>query len=426
MQDRYGNNVSSTSQTAVDAYVDGVDLFLEAQAGGDAAFERAIAEDPSFALAHVALARFLQSIARPVEAKAALETARALAPSASAREQAHISILGHVIEGRGAQAFAEINTHIREYPRDAMAVQPCAGVFSLIGFSGRPGREAESLAFFTALQPAYGDDWWFESILAFAQTEIGQLAQAEITTERAYQANPNNANSAHYKSHFHYEVGDIDTGLAFLKEWRPRYDRAGILHCHLSWHEALWALETGDTEAAWRIADADVRPGFAWGPPVNVVTDMAAFLLRAEYAGEARRDDLWQELSQYASTFFANPGISFADAHVAIAHALTGDDIALRKLQDNPPGPAGDMVKVLADAFANFAKSSWPAVISGLVPIMSSHERLGGSRAQRDLVEFTLLIALMKNGQVEEARRLLSMRRPHIANANYIAGLTGG
>ena len=423
MQDRYGNTISSASQAAVHAYVEGVDLFLAAQAGGDTAFERAIAEDPSFALAHVGLARFSHSIARPAEAKAALEKARAFAPSASAREQAHISILGHVIEGRGADAYKEINEHIQDFPRDAMAVQPCAGVFSLIGFSGRPGREAESLAFFTALQPAYGNDWWFESTLAFAQTEIGQLAQAEITTERAYQANPNNANIAHYKSHFHYEVGDIGTGLTFLKEWRRTYDRAGLLHCHLSWHEALWALEAGDTETAWHIVEADVRPGFAWGPPVNVVTDMASFLLRAEFAGEARRDDLWRELSQYASTYFANPGISFADAHAAIAHALTGDDAALNKLQDNPPGSAGDMVKVLADVFADFAKSDWNAVINGLVPIMSSHERLGGSRAQRDLVEFTLLIAHLKSGQSDEARRLLCMRRPLIAGANYIAGL---
>lgn len=422
-KDRYGNTLSSSSQVAVDAYVEGVDLFLAAQAGGDAAFERAIVEDPSFALAHVGLARFLQTIARPAEAKAALAKARALAPNTSAREQAQISIIGHVIEGRGAKAYDEINRHVHEFPRDAMAVQPCAGVFSLIGFSGRDGREAESLAFFTALQPAYGDDWWFDSILAFAQTEVGQLAQAEITTERAYQANPTNANSAHYKSHFHYEVGDAKAGHRFLKEWRASYNRDGLLHCHLSWHDALWALETGDTANAWRIIEADVRPGFAWGPPVNVITDMAAFLLRAEYAGGARRDDLWRELSQYASTYFSNPGISFADAHAAIAHALAGDDAALMKLQGNPAGFAGDMVKVLADVFADFATSDWTAVINGLLPIMSSHERLGGSRAQRDLVEFTLLHALLKSGGGEEARRLLAMRRPHIAHGNYIAGL---
>jgi Tfp pilus assembly protein PilF len=425
MQDRYGNIVSSTSQAAVDAYVDGVDLFLAAQANGDVAFERAIAEDPSFALAHAGLARFLHSIARLTEAKAALEKARALAPKASAREQAHISILRHVIEGRGAQAFEEINTHIGDHPRDAMAVQPCAGVFSLIGFSGRSGREAESLAFFTALQPAYGTDWWFDSILAFAQTESGQLAQAEITTERAYRANPDNANSAHYKSHFHYEVGDAVTGRKFLKEWRSTYNRAGILHCHLSWHEALWALEAGETEKAWNIIEADVRPDHAWGPPVNVITDMAAFLLRAEFAGETRRNDLWLELSKFASTYFANPGVSFADAHAAIAHAFAGDDGALKKLQDNPAGFAGDMVKVLADVFAAFAKADWPTVINGLIPIMSSHERLGGSRAQRDLVEFTLLMALLKNDQADEAQRLLLMRRPLIADGNYIAGLNG-
>lgn len=422
-QDRYGNIVSTASQAALDAYVEGVDLFLAAQVGADEAFGKAIAEDPSFALAHIALARSLQTQAKTAEAITALASARDLASGLSLRERAHISIIGNVIEGNGALAYQEILTHIKDHPRDAMVVQPCAGVFSLIGFSGRPGREAESLGFFTALQSSYGEDWWFNATFAFAQVETGQLAQAEVTLERAYAANPTNGNAAHYKGHLQYEAGEIKAGRRFIREWRKSYDRRALLHCHISWHEALWALEAGDNAEAWQIIEADVRPGFSVGPPINILTDMAAFLLRAELAGEARRDDLWLEISQYAATYFGNPGISFADAHAAIAHAMVGNNEALAKLEDDPAGPAGDMVKALAGVYRAFVNADWQEVITLLAPIMSTHERIGGSRAQRDLLEFTLLNALLKLGQPEQASLLLTLRRPLIADARYVAGL---
>ena len=50
--DRYGLELSTASQAARDAYVEGVDLFLSANFGSEAALERSIAEDPGFALAH--------------------------------------------------------------------------------------------------------------------------------------------------------------------------------------------------------------------------------------------------------------------------------------------------------------------------------------------------------------------------------------
>ena len=121
----------------------------------------------------------------------------------------------------------------------------------------------------------------------------------------------------------------------------------------------------------------------AWGPPINVLTDSVAFVVRTELAGEPRRDDLWQEISQFASTFFAKPGVSFADAHAAISHAMAGDDEALAKLREKPAGPAGDLVKGVADVFAAFVRFDWQAVVDGLTPLMATHERLGGSRVPR-------------------------------------------
>ena len=54
IKDRYGNNLSTNSQTAADLYIDAVDRFLAADSRVDATFQRAIDEDENFALAHLA------------------------------------------------------------------------------------------------------------------------------------------------------------------------------------------------------------------------------------------------------------------------------------------------------------------------------------------------------------------------------------
>ncbi len=416
-QDRYGNALTTGSQGAADAYIEGVDLFLAAQGGSEAAFNNAIFLDPTFSLAHAALSRVLQTLTRIEDAKRAIHQAVKLNIGLTFREQAHLSIIEHLVAGNGPKAYAEILAHIQDYPRDVMVVQPCCGVFGLIGFSGKTGREAEHLAFLTSLASDYGDDWWFETQFAFAQSEAGQLERARKTIERAFNANISNANAAHHFAHVYYESGESDAGRKFIHSWLKTYDRSCLLHCHLSWHTALWELEAGNANLAWDIIDNDVHPDRAWGPPINVLTDFVSFLLRAEFAGEPRRDDLWRDISQYASRIFSKPGQSFADAHAAIAHAISGNSDRLKKLRENPAGPAGDQVKVLAVVFTAFEQCEWQKVVDCMTPIMSNHERLGGSRAQRDLLEFTMVNALRKLGKFNEATRFLNTRRPYIATA---------
>ena len=324
-QDRYGNPLTTTSQAAVDAYVRGVDLFLEAQAGADKAFEDAIAADPNLAVAYADQARNFQMTNRMGDARESIEKAVELATSQSPREQGHVAVLHNLLSGNGPAAYAGILAHMKDYPRDVMVIQPCAGVFGLIGFSGRSGREAELLAFQKMLEPHYSGDWWFETQLAFAEAEAGQTAEAQKRIAPAFAANRRNANAAHINAHIQYEAGEVDAGYDDIVAWRKSYDPNGFLHCHVSWHEAIWALETGNVDHAWSVIDADVRPNVKWGPTINVLTDTAAFLLRAEFAGVPRQPDRWKEVSAYASTYFAKPGISFADAHAVIAHGV--DDL---------------------------------------------------------------------------------------------------
>ena len=211
-----------------------------------------------------------------------------------------------------------------------------------------------------------------------------------------------------------------------LRGWRPGgedYDREAQLSCHIAWHVAIWRVEAGDTDGAWRVFEADVAPGGAWGPPINVLTDSAAFVLRAELAGAAAPDGAWRRLSDYAAEFFPNPGIAFADIHAALVHAMAGRGGKLARIVEAAAGPAGDMVSGLADALGAYARGDWEDAVARLAPWMAAHERIGGSRAQRDLLEFALIGALLRSGRTEEARRLLVLRRPVHAPAPPLAGL---
>ena len=146
---------------------------------------------------------------------------------------------------------------------------------------------------------------------------------------------PRNSHAAHVRSHIHYEAGETQAGIAYLDDWLAGYDRAGIMHGHLSWHVALWALQLGDTEQMWRRVDADVGPGAALGLPINILSDTASILYRAELAGETVPKEKWREVSAYASRFFPDPGLGFIDYHAALAHAMAGDGDALAKIVSN-------------------------------------------------------------------------------------------
>ena len=416
LKDRYDNPLTTSSLAARDAYVRGADSLLSANVGAEEAFREAIAADEGFALAHISLARTLQIYGRAAESKAPLARALELAPRTTGREQRHIAIFERILTGRGADGLALIREHIKAWPRDAFALAPATSVFGLIGFSGLKGREEDQLALLAPLADVYGDDWWYRSLLAFAELELGHFNRALPNIEASLRAFPRNANAAHIRSHLYYEVGERRAGLAFLNDWARDYSRSGALHCHVSWHQALWSMELGHTDDAWRIYEQNLRPDAAWGPQINVLTDCASFLFRAELAGEQRRPELWQELSRYAATWFPDPGVGFADLHAALAHAMAGNGAALEKIMRTPKGPAADIVVPMADAFAAFARSDWDGTIAAIEPYLGAHERLGGSRAQRDLVEYTLVGAMLRSGRpVEDVARRIATRRPQNA-----------
>lgn len=416
LKDRYDCPLTTTSHQTRDGYVAALDLMLEGQAGIQAGFEAVTQSDPEFALGWAGLARAHQYGGDMVAAQAAIRQARACATVATEREISQISVLELMLQGKMAAALSAVYAHLQQYPRDAMIAQTSSSIFGLIGFSGQSGREAEMLAFNARLLPHYGDDWWAISQYAFALCETGNLREADRQIDHAMALNPRNAHGAHVRAHVSYELGETATGRAFLRDWLSGYDRAGVMFTHLNWHDALWALAQGDIAAMWaRIDDAVAPEAEAGAPPINTLTDTVSILHRAVLAGVEVAPDRWTSVSDFALRAFPKTGNAFIDIHAALAHAMAGRRDALEAIISHPAGPAADLVPDLARGLAAAATRDWPLVHKHMLRAMSDHARVGGSRAQRDLIELTLLTALAQTGEGDTARDIALLRRPVIA-----------
>ena len=429
LTDRYGLALSTTSPAARDAYVEGCDLLFSGYPNPVQAFDQAIAADPNFALAHAGKARMHQLLGEVAPARAAIAAAKAAAHDLPARETSHMAFYSLVLSGQADAAVAAAKQHLKTWPRDAMVLSPCTSVFGLIGFSGRPGREREQVDLLDSLATHYGDDWWFNSQHAFAMVETGQRDAARPKIERAMAQYPRNAHGVHIRAHVYYEDGEQDAARHYLNDWIPNYPRNGMLHCHINWHIALCELEAGNTDKAFRICTESISPDVTSSPALNAMTDTISFLWRSELAGQPRDPARWQVVHDFTRKMFPHAAIAFVDTHAALADAVVGDGAALesrvKEMADLAKAgrlPSGPVVPALSRAFAAFLRQDFSEAIAAIEPVFDEHERIGGSRAQRDLVEFTLLKAYVNAGRPHDVHRLLSQRNARPASIP-VAGL---
>ena len=429
LADRYDLPLSTASTAARDAYVQGYDLALTLYPGAVEAFDRALAADPGFALPHAGKAQVLMREGKAAAAWEALAAARDAAAGLPARETGHIGFFDLAFAGRTDAAIAALYAHLAAWPRDALLVATAANPNGLIGGSGRIGQKHQIALLMDGLAPHYGNDYWFLAYHATALSEDGQLAAARAKIESSVGLNRKNAHAAHGFAHVCYESGDTDAGRDFLYSWLATYPRDGSFHGHLSWHLALFELESGHWPEAFQLYRDAIALERHSGGPQQKMTDGAAFLWRSELAGYPRDAAAWRTLYDYGMSALSRPAAGLADLHVILTQAVVGDDAALdaraRQMEDlarEGRYPSGSYLPALSRGFVAFERGDFSAAIAALAPLAGEDERIGGSRAQHDLIEFTLLKAYLEADRLEEARRLLDARRPGAAGVT-VAGV---
>ena len=404
-RDLYGYPLS-TSPEAAAAYTRGIRDLLALRAGAVEAVASSIALDPTFALGHAALALFGHEFCAPVDVRARLRDALLHAARSTERERSHVhAVVAHVRGDSGP-----LVRHLADRPRDALLLSTAVPTIAFAGVTEVP---EEAWAIVERAVPAYGDDWWFTGLLAFVRQEQGRFDEAMELSCRSLAEEPGAGHSAHARTHAHYETGDHEAGLAWMDAWVTG-DGSGIDSLsHFSWHAALHELSLGDLDAVRRRYDAQLRPELGLG--CRALVDSGSLLFRwALTPGADEVPDIRRVAEVAGPDVLERPATPFLALHSAVVLLAIGDEARLRALAAwatrHTHPTQRDVVAPLADALAEMAAGRCSAAADRLALLTEGVRRLGGSDAQREIVEEARIAALLRTGRYADARRLLDAR----------------
>jgi tetratricopeptide (TPR) repeat protein len=410
--DRYSLPLSTHSEAAAVAYGEGVDHLLALTAGGEERLRAAVDADVGFALAYAALALVLQMQGKPADATETAEHARSLAEGTTELERRHVEAVAAVVGGEIQRAGGLIREQLAVFPRDALLLRQA--IFT-ISFSGVIQPKEEMLALLERVAPAYGDDWYFLSQYAMALQDLNRLEEARRIAERSLDQHPRSASSVHPVAHVFYESNDHAAGTAFLDGWMTDYEPYAPYYTHLSWHLALFELAQGRYRRVMELYDRAIQPSAA--SVRSVMFDAPSLLWRCELYGAAGLDLPWKPVRDVIDRLVARHGQIFPDSHAALTYAAMRDEAALgrmvnalRVLDMNGHPTAGSVGLPLVHGLAAFARGDYEEAVRRFDPIKDQLVRIGGSHAQNEVFEDTLIESYLRAGRYDEAEVWLRRR----------------
>lgn len=420
IKDRYGMTISTSSPTAAERWLEGADLLLSQNFGPAAKFQEAIELDEGFALAYAGLAYMQMLAGKAEEAREHASRAQALESGITRRERQQIQAIALFVNGKGRDSIALIRQHLAEYPRDAVMMRLAQRLF-MLGCSGAgvPNFPDELLALLKPLERECGDDWAFLGQYAFAHHETGRFDEAMSLARRSLDGCPTNAVACHSVTHVFFEQGEPSEGGDFLGDWLKGFDSRAPYHVHLSWHQALFELAQGRYQQVYDLYESDIRPSVVARSAASL-SDSASLLWRLQmYGGEAPQVP-WEEVRDQAAPAAQRSGPAFRDAHAALAFAASGDRETLDKLisrlrSEAEKGPASgglaqEVTLPLVQGIDAFARGDYQTASRLLEPLYPQFTRIGGSHAQREVFEDTVLESYLRAEQFDKAEDMLRSR----------------
>lgn len=425
-KDRYGMTISTLHPQAAERWQEGLDRLLSQNAGPETKFQEAIALDGDLAIAHGCLAFWYMQRARPEDARASMQRAFSSAASGALgitrRERQQLEATHLWIQGEGLQALALLKAHLAEFPRDALLMRLAHLLYNRGCSSvGEPNFPPVFLDLLHGSAPQCEDDnWAFLAEYAWAHHETGAIDAAMRLAQRSLDLNPTNAVAVHSVAHVYFERGDAVAGADFLRTWLEGFDCPASSYVHLSWHLALFELALGQYQRAIERYEQDIRP-YVVAKSMATLPDSASFLWRVQmYSGTRLSHPAappWEDVRPLATPMAEKPGFAFQVAHAALALAACDDRDALTMMMAHLQRTAeqGDrftreMVVPLVQGIVAFAQGEYAKAAQCLEPVCPQLVRIGGSHAQREVFEDTLLEAFLRAEQFDKAEAMLAER----------------
>jgi tetratricopeptide (TPR) repeat protein len=357
---------------------------------------------------------------------AALPVARACHEAAARlagtkRERGHVEAVRLLIEGRWRAAGRVLEDVSIAYPRDALALHAGHQIDFFRGDSRMlRDRIARALPAWRASVPGYAA---LLGMHAFGLEETGDYAAAEKQGRKAVELERRNTWAWHAVAHVYEMRNQPQEGLAWMTSDTEAWSQDSFLAVHNWWHLAVYRLELGASGEALRLFDGPVygsRPTLV----LNLI-DASALLWRLSLRGVDVDSRFAAVADNWAPTAGAG-NYAFNDMHAMMAFVGAGreqDQQAVLDAQSAAMESSSDNAEFTREvghpatrAIQAFGQGRYAECVELLRPIRHVAHRFGGSHAQRDLLDQTLIEASRRAGFDALTAALINERialRPH-------------
>ncbi len=381
-----------------------------------ASIDAAIAARPDFVMAHVFKA-YLFLIGTEPEAIAPARDFHAAAARlpANARERGHIEVVGHLLAGHWHRAGRALEDIAIDNPTDIVALQIGHLVDFYVGNSRMlRDRIARALPSWSKAMPGYHA---LLGMHAFGLEECADYTRAEAQGRTAVELEPRDGWAQHAVAHVMEMQCRQADGIAWMRADPAAWSTDSFFQVHLWWHLALYHLELGEIDEVLALFDGPIH-GDRSTVVLNMI-DTSAMLWRLHLRGidVGRR---WETVADGWRPFARAGNYVFNDVHAvmafvgarrldAIDEVLDAQQKAMQGTDDNATftREVGHPVTLALKAFG---EARYDETVRLIRPLREIAHRFGGSHAQRDLLDLTLIEAALRSGQRALAAALCTER----------------
>lgn len=274
-----------------------------------------------------------------------------------------------------------------------------------------------------AIDPDHPHIGYVRGMYAFGLEESGNYALAEQHGLAAVERNPDDVWATHAVTHVYEMQGRVDDGLRFLRDSAEHWTEGNLFAVHNSWHLALFMLEAERFSDALAIYDRSLHNESSVGVPLEML-DASALLWRLFVDGIDDGGRFGPLADAWTTRLSNEPWYVFNDLHAVIALCGAGRlpearavierlDRYVESTDDDGASNVWMTTEVGLPACRSvvaFTEGRHGDVVAELAPARATLARFGGSHAQRDVLQRTLLVSATRDGQVDLATALTSER----------------
>jgi tetratricopeptide (TPR) repeat protein len=271
---------------------------------------------------------------------------------------------------------------------------------------------------------------------AFTLEEIHHFQEAEKIGREALKINPRDTWAVHAVNHVMEMEGRQKEGIQFLTSTVQDWKHSRVLCCHNFWHLCLHYIELGKFDHALEIFDKEMLPRYNEASILDLV-DGSSLLYRIELEGKSVGIHRWQPLVD-AFRPHRNRVLLFNDAHFMMAnrHFPKESSDLIRSLKDYVGNStlyqctnrkiSCDIGLPLLEGLRCVNEKRYNDAVHLLYPLLRDHKliKIGGSEAQRDIFNVTLIHAMIMSQNPNYKNLLYDMLEDRMMCKKYGSPLT--